>query len=300
MTAHSQETDWRVVVGSGSAVGERPVWDEATGTLVWVDILAGVIHRSRPAASGDREWLDDTVSVGDVVGAVALRADGGMVAAVDSHIRFLDAAGRDDADAVAIELPPGTRFNDGVCDPAGRFLVGTAGDTSDGKLFSLDPQGAVVVRLEDITESNGIGWSDDARIMFYVDSAELVVRRYAYDAVLGTVGPRLTDLVDLSEVGGCPDGLTIDADGLLWVPQWGGGELRSHDQAGQTIHVWSLPVSGPTCVGFAGKDLSSLVLATSWEGLTEAERATQPWAGHLLASRTPVRGRAQHRFGRRA
>jgi len=293
----SASPSWRVVVSSSAEIGERPVWDAETSTLVWPDILAGRMHRSVPSAEPGQEWLDTVVPLGVVVGAVALRDDGGLVAAVDSSVRFLDALGIDDADSLAVDMPSGHRFNDGACDPAGRFLVGTGGPTPDGLLWSIAPGGACRVVLEGVTESNGLGWSTDGGTMYYVDSSESAVRCYSYDLASGEVGPRQPDLVDLSDRPGVPDGLIVDALGHVWVPQWQGGELASYDQAGAVVTRWRVPVSQPTCAGVSGDRHDRLVLATSWEGMTDEQRAAEPWAGHLLAAgHVRVPGRAAFRF----
>jgi sugar lactone lactonase YvrE len=293
----SSAPSWRVVVSSASEIGERPVWDGRTHTLVWPDILAGRIHRSVPALDPDEQWLDTVISVGSVVGAVALRADGGLIAAVDSSVRMLDELGLDDGDPVPLELPEGHRFNDGACDPAGRFLVGTGGATPTGVLWSVSSDHTSRVVLSDITESNGLGWSADGGTLYYVDSSEPVVRCYSYDVDDGSIGARLPDLVDLADRPGVPDGLIVDALGHVWVPQWQGGELSCHDAAGSLVTRWSVPVSQPTCAGFSGERHDRLLLATSWEGMTDEQRSDEPWAGHLLAAgHVRVPGREALRF----
>ncbi len=288
---------WHAVVASGSELGERPVWDHRTQTLVWVDVLAGLVHRTRVGADLHAPWSDSTVSVGRIVGAVAVRRAGGLVAAADGAIRFLDDDGRDTRDPLALPLPPGHRFNDGACDPAGRFLVGTAGADPVGVLWCVDGGGRVDVGLTDLTESNGLGWSPDGRLLYFVDSAEPVVRRYAYDVDGGRIGGRLADLIDLTDRRGAPDGLVVDADGCVWVPQWRGGELARIDPHGELVGRWELPVSQPTCAAFAGRSLDRLVVATSWESMSDDERRAEPWAGHLLAADLAVRGVCPHEFG---
>jgi sugar lactone lactonase YvrE len=293
----SAAPSWRVVVSSASEVGERPVWDARTHTLVWPDILAGTIHRSDPSVNAGDLWLDATVKVGAVVGAVALREDGGMVAAVDGSIRMLDRLGCDDADEIPLAVPEGHRFNDGACDPAGRFLVGTGGSTPTGVLWSVSSDGSSRVVLDEVTESNGLGWSTDGATIYYIDSTEPVVRQYAYDVDDGVVGARQSDLIDLSDRPGVPDGLVVDALGHVWVPQWQGAELACFDPSGAVVKRWQVPVTQPTCPGFSGDRLDRLVVATGWEGMTVEERAAEPWAGHLLqAGHVRVRGREAQRF----
>jgi sugar lactone lactonase YvrE len=179
----------------------------------------------------------------------------------------------------------------------GRFLIGTGGQTPDGVLWSIATGGGARVVLEGVTESNGLGWSPDGGTLYYVDSGEPVVRCYSYDVDTGTVGARRRDLVDLSDRPGVPDGLIVDALGHVWVPQWQGSELACFDQAGAVVMRWPVPVSQPTCAGFSGERHDRLVLATSWEGMTDDERARDPWAGHLLtAGHVRVPGRPALRF----
>lgn len=284
------EPSWRVIVASNSEIGERPVWDAHTRTLLWVDVLAGRIHRSSQAVDPEVDWADSSITVGGVVGAAAPCRGGGIIAGVDSQIRFLDEAGFDRDEATPVAMPTHHRFNDGACDPAGRFVIGTAGSTPTGVLWSIDAHHRATVLLEDITESNGLGWSGDGRLMYFIDSGECVIRRYAYDLESGRVGERLPDLVNLTSRPGVPDGLVVDADGLVWVPQWQGGEIACFDTIGALVARWSVPVTQPTCAGFAGPELNILVLATSWEGMNPDERSKDRWAGHLLAADTPVRG----------
>jgi sugar lactone lactonase YvrE len=106
----SAAPSWRVLVPAAAEIGERPLWDGRTRTLVWPDILAGRFHRSVPSAQPGEEWLDTVVPLGSVVGAVALRDDGGLVAAVDSSIRFLDALGVDDAEPIGVHLAHAIRW----------------------------------------------------------------------------------------------------------------------------------------------------------------------------------------------
>ena len=303
MTSAAVVGSWHVAVASACELAERPVWDARSGTIVWADVIGGVLHRSTPAGTEGATagaWYDETVSVGDVLGAAALRTDGGLVAAVDSSFRLLDADGRDDADPVVVDLPAGQRFNDAACDPAGRLLAGTTstvGQVGAGLLWSLAPSGQVRVLLEAVTESNGLDWSSDGTILYFVDSGEPVVRRYAYDVGTGELRGRLADLAVLGPDEGVPDGLVVDSEGAVWVALWEGGAVRRYAPDGDLIEHHVMPVDRPTCPAFAGAGLDVLVVTTGWEGVDQSERALQPWAGHLLTGRVDARGLLSHRFG---
>ena len=181
---------WEVAVPAGAELGERPFWDAATGTLGWVDIHAGRLHRYRPGAG------DEVVhTAGVAVGAAAPRAGGGYVLAAADGFRLVGADGRADGGPLR---PPGmaedVRFNDGACDPAGRLWAGTvAADRrpGGGALYRLGPGGRITLMLDGVTESNGLGWSPDGGTMYYIDSGEPRprIRAFGFDAAAGLARP---------------------------------------------------------------------------------------------------------------
>lgn len=287
MTAHARRGRWQVAVPAGCEIAERPVWDVTSKIVVWVDVLDGTLHRSTPPAQGRGEWTDEVVRVGDVLAAAALHRDGGLVAAVDSAFVLLDNLGRPDGDPVAVEMPPGARFNDGACDPA---------EPASGLLWSIDASRRLRIVLADIAESNGLGLSPDGRVMYYIDSGDTAIRRYRYDADRGVLRPRLTDLCVIAPGDGVRDGLVIDSGGAVWVALWQGGALRRYAPEGELLEHVDVPVDRPTCHGFAGPALDLLILTTAWEGMRGDDRARQTWAGHPLAAPVSVTGRLPHRY----
>lgn len=298
MTTDTRVGPWRVAVAAACEIAERPVWDVASNSVLWVDVLGGSLHRSTPPLQGAGEWRDVTVAVGTSLGAAALRRDGGVIAAVDTAFVLLDPEGRPDGDPVAVDMPPGARFNDGACDPAGRFLAGTTspGRPGTGLLWSLEAPGRVRVVAETITESNGLDWSPDGHVMYYVDSGDTAIRRYRYDADSGDIGERLADLATVETGAGIPDGLVVDADGAIWVALWEGAGLRRYAPDGELLAHIEVPVDRPTCPAFAGPALNLLVLTTAWEGMPPEERTNQPWAGHVLTASVTAHGRQPHRY----
>jgi len=281
--------EWSVAIAAAAEVAERPVWDDATASLVWVDILAGGVHRYRPS-----DGTDAVVQVGDVVGAAGLRAGGGLVAAADHGVLLLDASGAVDR-AIPVPLPSGVRFNDGVVDPWGGFVVGTIGPAGSGSLYRVTPDGDVLTLLTGVTASNGIGWSPDRSTMYYVDSAEPAIRTYDLGHEPGSLGRRRQDLVTLTAGQDIPDGLVVDAAGCVWVALWEGWAVRRYAPDGQLLEHIPVPVSRPTCPEFGPG--GTLYLTTGWEEMSDVERSDQPWAGHVLvADASPARGTRAHRF----
>lgn len=289
-------TDWEVAVPAGAELGEHPFWDDRDRALVWVDVLAGRVHRLTPDA------IDAVVvDLGVAVGAAAPVEGGGFVLAAADGFRRVDADGRPVWGPLRPgDMPDDARFNDGACDPQGRFFAGTVTlglRPGAGSLYRLDPDGSIRTVLESVTESNGIAWSPDGATLYYVDSGQPLprIRAFEFDVAAGTLGAS-RDLVAFDPGRSVPDGLAVDAEGCLWVAMWGGSEVRRYDAGGRLLKRHALPVSRVTCPGFGGEGLEDLYVTTAWEGMNAAERQPEPLAGHLFRMRPGARGLPAHRF----
>jgi len=286
------ELSWEVAVAAGAELGERPVWNPNTGSLIWVDINVGELHELSLTA-GDSIIARAGVSVG----AAAPRAAGGYVLAAADGFRLIGADGTAAGPPIRPPGMPGNvRFNDGACDPAGRFWAGTAatdGRAGIGSLYRLDPDGSVTEVFGDVTESNGLGWSPDATVFYYTDSgqAQSRVRAFSFDLRSGELSDE-RDLVTFEPGDGLADGLVVDADGCLWIAMWDGGCVRRCSPRGELLGRYTVPVSRPTCPGFGGPDLDELYVTTAWEGMAAELRAAEPLAGHLLRAKPGARGLA--------
>lgn len=271
--------------------GEGPCWDERTGALWWVDILGGVVHRSDPATGAD-----EAIEVGQPVGALVCRTGDGVMLAVEHGFAALD--GGTVRPLATVVDDPGVRFNDGKADPAGRFLAGTmAYDVTPGAgaLFRFEPDGRVEPVLDGLTISNGLAWTPEASTMYFIDSPTQQVRAYHYDLDSGVATEPRT-IVDIPASDGLPDGMTIDADGCLWVALHGGGTVRRYTPDGHCDRVVTLPVSQVTSCAFGGSDLRRLFITTSPYGLDGAQRAAQPHAGAVFSYDASVGGLPAHRY----
>lgn len=268
-----------VVVDGRALVGESPVWDEATGTLLWVDILRREIHRYSPADDRDTSTrLDCTV------GAVVPRRCGGLLVAAGLGVALLDeASGQLDWLARADR---GERMNDAGCDPAGRLWAGTltiAQRPGASALYRLDGTTLRCV-LGDVTLSNGLGWSPDGCTLYYADTPTERIDAFDYDAATGTISGRRV-FADLHDVPGRPDGLTIDAEGGVWVAMARGGTVRHLGPGGSLEDVIEIGTPAVTSCGFGGQALRELYVTTACVGLGEAELTEYPVAGALLRIR---------------
>jgi sugar lactone lactonase YvrE len=278
-------------------LGEGPVWDPAASSLYFVDILRGLVHRFDPATQGLR-----TYEVGCSVGAVALTERGDLLLAVrDGFARMDLSSGKVEmiAPVITIEVDKtDRRMNDGQCDAAGRFWAGTMAldERPDaGTLYRLDPDGRVQTMVDRVSISNGLDWSDDGRLMYYIDSPAQSVDVFDFDLASGTIANRRS-FARIDPVDGTPDGLTLDAAGFVWVALWGGGAVRRYAPDGTLDSIVRVPAPHVTSCTFGGHDLGELYITTARIKLSEAERASYPLAGGVFRLRPGVHGRPAHRF----
>ena len=198
-------------------------------------------------------------------------------------------------------------MNDGACDPQGRFWGGTLADdhhTGGGALYRLDQTGRTEVVLEDLTISNGIGWSPDGRTMYLVDSGPRVVHAFTFDGDRGTISAGRV-LVTVPEDIGAPDGMTVDAAGDLWVAIYGGGRVNRYAPDGSLRDVYPIPAQVCTCCAFGGPGLHQLFVTTATEGWTDEQRRSDLDAGLVYRVDTmppagPQRHTARIRHGGKA
>ncbi|MFD8369937.1 SMP-30/gluconolactonase/LRE family protein [Streptomyces sp. NPDC059688] len=264
-------TAYEVAVRAGATLGEGPVWDPVSGRLVWLDILGARVHTYDPS-TGRR-----TVRTTDQhVGAAKPRAGGGLVLNLRDGVGLLDPDGT--FRWLRREPVPGRRGNDAAVAPDGSLWAGTMRydeATGGGTLSRLTGDGTAATVLPDVTVSNGTGWSPDGRLMYYIDTPTRRVDVFDHDAD-GVRDRR--PLVEIEAGAGFPDGLTVDADGCVWVALWDGGAVRRYTPAGELDRVITLPTPRTTACVFGGAALTDLYVTTARVGLP----APHPVAGSLL------------------
>ena len=275
-------------------LGEGPLWDAAGSRLVWVDIMAGRVNAFAPATGRTQSW-----AAGEPVGAAALRASGGLLLAVQSGFAALDEATGALTKLAGYEgVSPEIRMNDGKCDPAGRFWAGTMAfdqRPGAGALYRLDPSGAVATVLTGVGISNGLDWAPGGQGMYYVDSPTARIDLFDYDAATGAISGR-RPFVRIEEGAGWPDGLTVDAEGNVWVALWGGSAVRCYSPAGKLDGVVRVPALQSSSCAFGGEDLGDLYITSARTGLAEDVLAQNPASGGVFVVRTGARGRAAWKY----
>lgn len=284
----------QLLVDAHALVGEGPIWDEEKGVLYWVDIMSSMVYEYNPVTGENRGY-----NVGQHVGTVVPRAAGGLMLAVYDGFAAFDPATQQVTLIADPEADiPDNRFNDGKCDPAGRFWAGTMAyneQLTQGSLYRLDPDFSVHKMLGDVGIANGIVWSLDNTTMYYIDSAANTVRAFDYDLATGVIGNGR--VVIRTDGMGLPDGMAIDAEGMLWVAHFGGSCVRRwNPHTGQVIGTIQLPASQITACAFGGPDLARLYITSAAIGLDEQALAREPHAGGLFVADPGVKGVPTFKF----
>jgi sugar lactone lactonase YvrE len=276
---------YEVAVRAEAALGEGPTWDPAAGRLIWVDILGCRVHTYDPA-SGRR-----TVRTTEQhVGAAKPRTGGGLVLNLRDGIALLDADGA--LRMLHRDAVPGRRGNDAAVAPDGSLWAGTMRydeAPGGGTLSRFTGDGTVTTVLPDVAVSNGTGWSPDGRLMYYIDTPTRRVD--VFDHRDGRVTDR-RPLAVVEDGAGFPDGLTVDADGCVWVALWDGGAIRRYTPDGRLDRVIDLPMPRVTACAFGGTDLTDLYVTTARVGLD----APHPLAGSVLVIPGAGKGLPQPAF----
>ncbi|XP_026070081.1 regucalcin [Carassius auratus] len=269
------------VIKQKNQIGESPVWEEKDSSLLYVDIRGKRVSRWNSLTN-----KIDSIATENLVGSVVPRQAGGYVIAEGTRFAFVDWAKRSIKSVAPVDKmeKPNTRFNDGKVDPAGRFFAGTMGldikpDVTDGALYSLLPDHSVVKQLDKVHLSNGLEWSLDHRIFYYIDSLAFMVEAFDYDIQTGGLSNRR--MVYKMEKDECiPDGMCIDTEGKLWVACFDAGRvLRIDPQTGTRLQTVKLPASKTTSCCFGGKDYSDLYVTSACIDLDADALAKQPEAG---------------------
>lgn len=276
-------------------LGEGPVWDDQAEELLWVDLLAGILHRGRPGTRGIDHL--ETIPIDRPLGAAVPAGGGGWIIAAGSGFARLSAQGVLTPISAPEAARPELRMNDGACDPQGRFWAGSMAydeTPAAGTLYRLDADGTAAAMVRGTSVSNGLGWSGDGATMWYADSGIGTVDAFDFDGATGSIANRRT-IVTIDSREGTPDGLSVDAEDCIWLAIWNGGELRRYTREGQMLDRIGVPASRTTSCCFGGDDLRTLFITSARVGLTAEQLAAQPDAGRLFQIRLDVPGVPQPR-----
>lgn len=278
-----------VLIDDPCELGEGPVWDEAAGRLLWLDIPGRVLH-TWEASTGthQRTPLDRTVSFANPT------VGGGLVTAGDRWVHLTDPDGSQLRALAELPIAEDASTNDGAVDPQGRLWVGATNagrDPDVGVLLRVAGDGTVTPLRSGITLSNGIDWSPDGSVAYHVDTFSRRVDRLALDG--------RGDIVDQARfltTEDLPDGLAVDAEGGVWIAFWDGGCVRRYTPDGALDTTIAIDAGRVTSCAFGGAGSTVLYVTTARKGMDDAELATKPMSGALFSVDVGVTGRGVEVF----
>lgn len=322
-------------------LGECPLWDDERHLLWWVDIRTPALCRLEPERHVTTRWrLPDLVGSIALTDEGTQDAPGRLLMALGRRLALFDpgAASSPTLTQASCESPtetvsgsesvsaqvqllygdarpglgtlceapldhPDHRFNDGRCDPAGRFWVGTMNNLTrgpEGRMFRFDAREGLLEfpsMARGLRIPNSLAFSPDGRTMYFADSLDHAIRAFDYDPSTGLTGASRRFAVCAPPA--FPDGATVDTAGGLWSTRFHGGCIVRHGPDGAVTRVIKLPVRRPTSCAFGGRDLSTLYVTTTCQHMSAADRDAEPLAGRLLALNVGCRGLPEPRFALR-
>lgn len=266
--------------------GESPLWDQRKSLLYHIDITGKTLHRT--------DWCSGKHTVTPLpqkTGCIALTEQGNLLAGMEDGVYYL----RNGQMCPAHPLIPiaGPRFNDGKIGPDGRLYVGTIRREGGGEFYRLERGAQLQGLFGGVRISNGLDWSPDNRTFYYCDTPLRRIDSFEFDLSEGTLSSRRT-AIEIPAGMGSPDGLTVDAQGNLWIALCGGGVVVKADpRTGNITDKIEMPVSKPTCCIFAGTNLDTLIITTQ---SLDTDPREQPLAGCTFRLKTEVCGKPAFRF----
>ena len=254
----------KLITNQENQTGENPLWHPTEKRLYWTDIPTGRLFCYDPVTAETEE-----IYSGDLVGGFTFQADGGLLLFME---RGKIAKWKDgELETIIEEIPAEreSRFNDVIADPQGRVFCGTMPSTTDlGRLYRLDPDRSLHPLLDGINISNGLGFTPDQKNLYYTESLARKIYKFDYDADSGEISnQRIWKEIPPNE--GVPDGLTVDAEGIVWSARWEGSAVYKYAPTGENVQKIEIPAQKVTSVTFGCENLNNLYVTTALDGGTK-------------------------------
>lgn len=272
-------------------LGEGPLWHPERKQLFWFDI---VNKRLMTRANDEPQSWDfaEHVSAAGWVDRDTL-----FVASETGLWRFGLENGQKELISPVEADNPVTRSNDGRADPWGGFWIGTMGKQAEpgaGAIYRFYRR-ELRLLVSDITISNAISFAPDQSCAYFCDTVTRQVRRWGLNPETGWPEGDSAVFLDLRSEGLNPDGAVVDADGNIWIAQWGASRVAAYSPSGQFLKAEQFDARHASCPGFGGDDLTTLFCTTAREGLDAHTIETQPSNGMTFTAPNVAQGQAEHR-----
>ena len=280
----------KLILDAKTWLGEGPAWDAEAQTLYWVDILNKRVYAG----------VELLAELDEFIGCLAPCQNGHLI--VGKRFSFVDFDPSTKKETILVDLksePRTNRINDGKCDPAGRFIAGSMDINEkdpNGFLYSFDGKQTTAL-LDQITISNGLAWSPNHKIFYYIDTPTRLVKAFDYDLKSGQIANSRT-AIDIADTLGWPDGMTSDTDGNLWIAMWGGAQVTKwNPNTGKLLDQVAVPALHTSCPVFGGKDLNELYITSARKDMSAEDLIKYPLSGGLFKVETKVVGMPTFKFG---
>ncbi|MBS1575887.1 MAG: SMP-30/gluconolactonase/LRE family protein [Bacteroidetes bacterium] len=281
---------------SNNILAEGPYWHEGRQSFFWVDIDGKKFHEYRWKSGETKQWLLDyrpSLIAEPVYGNYLLLGIEGGLTAFDLEKESLE--WRADIEK---EIPA-NRTNDGGCDPYGRLWIGTMHrefHKGKGSLYSIEHDLTIKKKLDNVTISNGIVWSQDGTRMYYIDSPTKTVQCFLFDKETGDLQ---FEKIVITIKEGSPDGMCMDEEGMLWIAQWDAfGVYRWNPETGTLLDKIELPVPQVSSCAFGGENMDHLFITTARENMDKETLEKYPLSGNVFIAKPGVKGAKVHKFGK--
>lgn len=277
-------------------LGECPLWHHEESALYWVDISAMQVHRLRTADGNHAMW-----QLNAEPGCIGRHANGGLIVAMRTGIAHLNTTSGELTHIAGAPYDISTtRFNDGRCDAAGRFWIGTIYEPRDhagAQLYTVH-KNIVSPAGNPVTVSNGLAFSSDGKALYHSDTTAHRISCYEFELATGRIGNgRVLKQFSMDKsnpsYGGRPDGAAVDSEDAYWCAMYEGGRLLRLSADGEVLQEVILPIRCPTMIAFGGHDLRTLYITSVREKRNPAEIEKYPQSGYILSLQVDVPGRVE-------
>ncbi|WP_339710790.1 SMP-30/gluconolactonase/LRE family protein [uncultured Kriegella sp.] len=285
----TKNSNAKLVYDAKATLGEGPVWDPFKQLLFWVDIEGKKLHQYNPINGENRQW-----SFEGMLGAAVPAENGNLILALEPGLASFNTETGTLLQHNALENhDTDMRYNDGKVGPNGNFWIGSMHKKfvpKSGNLYRVDAQYTVTTHVSQTTISNGMAWSADNKTFYYIDSDDRKVYGFDFDISTSSISNKRI-LLSIPEQYGSPDGMSIDAEGMLWIAHWGGNCVRRwNPDTGEVLETVEVDAPHVTSCCFGGKNLDHLYITSARSDLSEKQLQTFPKSGGLFVYRPKVKG----------
>lgn len=282
--------DVELYIPSNDRLGEGPVWDSRRGELLWVDIEQGLFHIYHLHLGTKMDFQFDSL----LSAVVPVENKNEYLLALQKGLALFN---RDTKELRYLGNPeydrPGNRFNDGKCDPWGRFWIGSmhcGAASGKSSLYQVDRDLKVAKVLSSVSVSNGLAWDESENKMYYIDTPTFQVVSFDFDPDHGKIKrPRI--VVTVPKEHGAPDGMCIDGEGMLWIAHWGGANVsRWNPENGRLLQKVPVPALHVTSCCFGNNEMDTLYITSAKSGLSPEDLQKFPLSGSVFSVNPGVEG----------